>query len=169
MKIYELAKKIGVKAGDLSKAAKDMGIEKAGNFTQLSDDQAQSLAKAVATTPATTTSSPAPAPSVPEPPPAPKPVHFHGIPIKPVSREEDRARLVGGRDRALASYRTRNQGRRPYTPMKPISARPVAAQAASAVAMPTNAQPPAPSSAPSSVSSSVSSPASAGAALSPEP
>ena len=115
MKIYELAKQIGVKAGDLAKAAKEMGIEKAGNFTQLSDDQAAGLAKAFQ-----------PKVEVPEEivpkAPAPRPVFKKGVPLQSVSHDEDRRRLAGGRSRALANFRGRSHGIKPFTPF-PVTLR----------------------------------------------
>ena len=46
MKIYELAKQISAKAGDVAKVAKEqLGIDKAGNFTTLTDDQAAQLVR----------------------------------------------------------------------------------------------------------------------------
>ncbi|MBR3085580.1 MAG: translation initiation factor IF-2 N-terminal domain-containing protein, partial [Kiritimatiellae bacterium] len=46
MKIYELAKQVAAKAGDLAKIAREqLGIDKAGNFTNLTDDQATRLAQ----------------------------------------------------------------------------------------------------------------------------
>lgn len=121
MKIYELAKQLGMKTGDLSKAARDMGISKAGNFTPLSSEQAQALAASFRKTAAAEREKPAKA--------APAVRHTVGEPLKSVSREEDRLLLARRRERALSSFMRHGRGKPQSVAPQEISAasEPVAA------------------------------------------
>ena len=98
MKIFELAKQIGVSAGEITKAAKKMGMEKAGNFTSLSDTQARDLVaivtgKASSKADAPKEPAPAPKPKVIEPEAPVAPPRVVGTPLKAVTAKENRDRL----------------------------------------------------------------------------
>ncbi len=116
MKIFELAKQTGAKTGDLVKIAKDMGIEKAYNFTNLSDAQVRAILSKAGDKPASKKVAPASLPEVPAE--EEKPVYKAGVPLKAVSKDEDRALLSGARARALSSYKARMQNRKPYVSIK---------------------------------------------------
>ena len=128
MKIYELAKQISAKAGDVAKIAKEqLGIEKAGNFTTLTDDQAAQLVRhfSAGSAPA------APAEKEPAPEVAAaraahkaaaarrREMHRKGAPVRASGSEaEERERLAAGRARAAAAAKGHRAGIKPFASIK---------------------------------------------------
>ena len=128
MKIYELAKQISAKAGDVAKVAKEqLGIDKAGNFTTLTDDQAAQLVRhfSAGSAPA------APAEKEPAPEVAAaraahkaaaarrREMHRKGTPVRASGSEaEERERLAAGRARAAAAAKGRRAGIKPFASIK---------------------------------------------------
>lgn len=141
MKIFELAKQIGVSAGEITKAAKKMGMEKAGNFTSLSDTQARDLVaivtgKASSKAEAPKEPAPAPKPKVIEPEAPVAPPRVVGTPLKAVTAKENRDRLADARSRALASHKSHRGGLRPFTPLAPMAPKPAPKKVAEPVPAP---------------------------------
>ena len=128
MKIYELAKQISAKAGDVAKVAKEqLGIDKAGNFTTLTDDQAAQLVRhfSAGSAPA------APAEKEPAPEVAAaraahkaaaarrREMHRKGTPVRASGSEaEERERLAASRARAAAAAKGRRAGIKPFASIK---------------------------------------------------
>ena len=174
MKIYELARQINVSGGAALKAAREMGLAKAYNMMPLSDEQARMLIRRL-TAGQGKEVPPEPAPAAPDPVPAPvveeRPKPTKGVPLKPVSEEEDRRRLSSARARALAQFKRRKAGIKPFAPLtRPKPAAPAAPQepapaapAAEAAAAPEKPAPlpPAPAETPAAVAEKPAEPASA--------
>ena len=118
MKIYELAKQIGAKAGDLAKVAKEqLGIDKAGNFTVLTDEQTERLARSFGKA----------AQEAAQEAAVPEPVALHEAAAKrrsmrrtgenlksAASPTEERDLLAAARARAAAAAKKRRAGLKPF-------------------------------------------------------